>query len=213
MLEKVRTPADAQARSWREDAAAVSQMVQADSHWRNLCGISWQMATFSGSQKLSDQLCRRAREVEARGFELDSRLLPPRMAVVAGVEVIEATFSFDTVNGPGVGVVRLVPSHGSEAAPTAWTISTLLDIERICEAKSNNHAAVSHHQDFAGPDWPDQRQAELAFETREPEVLVVGGGRAGICGLPAGRSRNVESTPDSSPCRSTPSRPAGWKRT
>jgi len=61
MLEKVRTSADAQARSWTSafghslkggDAAAVSQMFQADSHWRNLCGISWQIATFSGSKLL-----------------------------------------------------------------------------------------------------------------------------------------------------------------
>jgi cation diffusion facilitator CzcD-associated flavoprotein CzcO len=189
MLEKVRTPIDPQVRSWisafghalaRQDAAAVGQMFQADSHWRNLCGMSWQIATVSGSQKLSGELCRRAREVAATGFEVDTQLLLPRSAVVAGVEVIEAIFRFDTVNGPGVGVVRLVPSHGGEAAPKAWTISTLLDMDKISEAKSSNHAAVSHDRDFAKPNWLDQRRVEVAFENREPDVLVVGGGHAGI---------------------------------
>jgi putative flavoprotein involved in K+ transport len=154
-------------------------MFQADSHWRNLCGISWQIATFSGSRKLSEELCRRAREVGASGFEVDSELLPPRRAVVAGVEVIEAIFRFDTMNGPGVGVVRLVPSYGSDAAE-AWTISTLLDMEKISAGRSSHRAPVSHNRDFAETNWLDQRRVEVAFETREPDVLVVGGGHAGI---------------------------------
>src|SRR3977135_3870991 len=104
-------------------------------HWRKLCGISWQMATVSGSRKLADELCRRAGEVRATRFEVDPELLFPRSAVVAGEEVIEAIFRFDTVNGPGVGVVRLLPSREADALPKAWTISTLLDVEKISHAR------------------------------------------------------------------------------
>jgi cation diffusion facilitator CzcD-associated flavoprotein CzcO len=189
MLEKVQTSADAQARSWlsafshslaREDAAAVNRLFEVDSHWRNLCGISWQMATFSGSRKLSDQLCLRAREVRATGFEVDPKLLFPRSGIVAGQEVIEAIFRFNTVNGPGLGVIRLVPSRAEEAVPKAWTISTLLDMEKISDERSHNDALVSHERDFGKPSWLQQRRAEIAFEDREPDVLVVGGGHAGI---------------------------------
>jgi cation diffusion facilitator CzcD-associated flavoprotein CzcO len=189
MLEKVRTSADAQARSWisafshslaMDDAAAVSRMFGVDSHWRNLCGISWQMATFSGSRKLADELCRRTGEVRATRFEVDPELLFPRSAVVAGEEVIEAIFRFDTVNGPGVGVVRLLPSREADALPKAWTISTLLDVEKISHARLRNDAPVSHERDFGKPSWLEQRRAEIGFEDREPDVLVVGGGHAGI---------------------------------
>jgi hypothetical protein len=109
MLEKVRTSPDSQARSWisdfgrllaRRDTAALSRIFQTDSHWRNLCGLSWQMETVSGSQKLARELCRHAYEVGARGFEVDPELLPPRTSVVAGQQVVEAVFRFDTVNGP-----------------------------------------------------------------------------------------------------------------
>jgi len=188
VLEKLSTSPEAYARGWinafshslaRQDAEAISRLFQADSHWRNLCGISWDMATISGSQKLSDALCRRAREVAAIGFEIDSQLLPPRKAVVAGVEVIEAIFRFSTVNGAGVGVVRLVPALGGDTAPKAWTISTLLDIENISPA--NATAAFPSTDRFsASPSWLDQRRIEMAFEDREPDVLVVGGGHAGI---------------------------------
>ena len=187
MLDKIRTSAEAEAKSWIADfsrslaggdAAALSALFVPDSHWRNLCGISWEIATFSGAGKLADQLCRRARAVAAAGFEVDTELLMPRRAVVAGQEVIEAIFRFDTADGPAVGVVRLLPSPG--APPKAWTLSTVLDIEKIGAAKSGNIEPTSHNRDFAKQNWLEERQAEIAFEGREPDVLVVGGGHAGI---------------------------------
>jgi cation diffusion facilitator CzcD-associated flavoprotein CzcO len=65
-------------------------------------------------------------------------------------------------------------------APAAWTISTSLDFDKICDARSNSDAPISQTRNFAGPDWFDQRQAEIAFDDREPQVLIVGGGHAGI---------------------------------
>jgi cation diffusion facilitator CzcD-associated flavoprotein CzcO len=187
MLEKIRTSAEAEAKSWiadfsrslaSGDAAALGALFVPDSHWRNLCGISWEIATFSGTERLADQLCRRAREASASGFEVDTDLLVPRRAVVAGQEVIEAIFRFDTANGPAVGVIRLLALPG--APPKAWTLSTLLDIEKISAAKSGNSEPTSHNRDFAKQNWLEERQAEIAFEGREPDVLVVGGGHAGI---------------------------------
>jgi putative flavoprotein involved in K+ transport len=98
--------------------------------------------------------------------------------LVAGREVIEAVISFDTANGPGIGALRLLPAPSGR--PAAWTISTLLDFDRICAARSNHAAKGSHTRDFVGPDWSEQRQASSEYEDREPDVLIVGGGHAGI---------------------------------
>ncbi len=121
---------------------------------------------------------RRASEVRATGFRIDAAALAPRKAVVAGREIVEAILRFDTIHGPGIGAIRLVCQ--APASPVAWTISTSLDFNRICDARSNDDAPKSHARDFAGRDWLDQRQAEIAFEDREPDVLIVGGGHAGI---------------------------------
>ena len=60
MLEKIKTSAEAEAKSWMAgfgrslasgDTAALRDLFVADSHWRNLCGISWQIATFSGAEQ------------------------------------------------------------------------------------------------------------------------------------------------------------------
>lgn len=189
MLEKVRISAEAQVRSWisafnhclaKGDPASLSRLFQPDSHWRNLCGISWDMATFSGSLKLSDELCRRAREVGANEFEIASELLSPRSNIIAEEEVLEAIFRFKTIHGPGLGVVRLLASRADDALPKAWTISTVLDIDKIVEARLQADEPASHARDFGKPSWAERRRSEMGFSDREPDVLVVGGGHAGI---------------------------------
>jgi cation diffusion facilitator CzcD-associated flavoprotein CzcO len=187
MLEKLPASPEATADQWvrafdialaARDDKALTNLFLPDSHWRNLFGISWHFATFSGNENLSLELSGRAREVGAGGFRTDSAALAPRKAIVAGREVIEAVISFDTDNGPGTGAIRLI--HQPHASPLAWTISTSLDFDGICEARSSRDAPASHARSFAGPDWFEQRQAEIAFEDREPDVLIVGGGHAGI---------------------------------
>ena len=187
MLEKLTASAEEAADRWVKafglalaagNDKVLTELFLPDSHWRNLFGISWQFATFSGNDNLCHELSRRASEVRATGFRLDATALAPREAVVAGHDIVEAIIRFDTIHGPGIGAVRLICQ--APASPVAWTISTSLDFNRVCDARSNNDAPKSHARNFAGRDWLDQRQAEIAFEDREPDVLIVGGGHAGI---------------------------------
>ena len=187
MLERPTGSAEQAVEAWvrafnlalaQSDNEALAALFLADSHWRNLFGISWQLATFSGRETLCNELGRCAAEVHATDFRVNAAALAPRRATVAGREVIEAVISFGTVDGPGIGALRLVCSPG--AAPQAWTISTSADFDLVCEARSKRDGLSSHTRDFAGPDWLALRQAEIAFADREPDVLIVGGGHAGI---------------------------------
>jgi len=188
MLERL-VPASEQAGVWfaafakalqSRDEEALRELFQADAHWRNLSGISWPITTFSGNYAIARDLSRRAKEVGASNFRIDSDRLPPRENVVAGQSVIEAIFRFDTVNGAGEGVIRLVASPAEGAAPKAWTLSTTLDIDAICRERSAGRVAQSHNRDFSEPSWAEQRRADVGYADREPEVLVVGGGHAGV---------------------------------
>jgi putative flavoprotein involved in K+ transport len=191
MLDKLAPPAEETAReatdAWieafgaalsRGDEQALSGLFAKDSHWRNLFGLSWQFATFSGNDTLGRELLRSAREVHAEGFRIDAAVLAPRRSTMASREVIEAIFSFNTTNGPGYGALRLLPDVDGLAR--AWTIATSLDFDRICEARTRHAAPISQIRDFAGPDWLEQRQASSTHNDRDPDVLIVGGGHTGI---------------------------------
>lgn len=156
---------------------SLAELFVEDSHWRNLLGISWQFATFSGRARLANELPARAREAGATWFHVDAGMLPPRKNVVAGREVIEAIIRFDTNNGPGVGAVRLLPQPDGQAR--AWTFSTALDFDAICATRAAAQSQ-SHARDFASPDWLEQRALDSTYDDRDPDVLVVGGGHAGI---------------------------------
>jgi putative flavoprotein involved in K+ transport len=158
-------------------AARLSQLFEADSHWRNLFGISWYFATFSGNATVVRELLARVAEARAVGFRIDQTALAPRHAVVAGRDVIEAVFRFGSANGPGYGAVRLL--RQPDGAAKAWTFSTSLDFDALCAARARA-STQPHTRDFAAPDWLEQRQASSAYETHDPDVLIVGGGHAGI---------------------------------
>ena len=138
-------------------ADQLSALFVADSHWRNLFGISWHFATFSGHATVVAELLARSADVRATNFRIDHAALAPRNAMVGGRDVIEAIFTFDTVNGPGYGAVRL--SRQPDGTAKAWTFSTSLDFDSICEARAGG-APESTIRDFAGPDWLEARQAE-----------------------------------------------------
>src|SRR3954470_2819312 len=123
------------------NTARLSELFDADSHWRNLFGISWYFATFSGNAMVVSELLTRAAEARATGFRVDQAALAPRHSVVAGRDVIEAVFRFESANGPGYGAVRLLeqPDGGAKApAFKAWTFSTSLDFDSIVAARARS---------------------------------------------------------------------------
>ena len=150
MLDRLGPAADDIAQAWMTafgaalrdgSARALSELFVADSHWRNLFGLSWQFATISHVEKLAPELLRQAREVGAGDFRIDVETFAPRKALVAGREVIEAIFSFATVNGPGIGALRLLASPVAGGLAQAWTISTTLDFDKICDARARDAEA------------------------------------------------------------------------
>ena len=96
-----------------------------------------------------------------------------------GRRAVEAIFAFETAQGRGSGVLRL--TAGAEGTK-AWTLLTTLDeikghAERTGKARPTGQ---SYSRDFRGPNWLDLRKASAAYADRDPAVLVVGGGQAGL---------------------------------
>jgi putative flavoprotein involved in K+ transport len=136
------------------DDASLAKLFRADAHWRDLLAFTWQVKTVSGTGKVVDELKEHGAGKGARGFEIDRGRTPPRSVTRAGENAVEAIFRFDTALGRCAGVLRLAPDG------RCWTLLTALDKIKGFEEKSGDRRPRS--------------------DDREPAVLIVGGGHAGL---------------------------------
>ena len=150
-----------------------------ESYWRDVLAFTWDIRTVKDADAIAAALT--ARPGGASGFKLDPERTEPRRVMRAGTAAIEAIFRFETAQGRGSGVVRLIAAPGDES-PKAWTLMTALDEikgheEHVGKARPKGE---SYSRDFRGPNWLDLREAAAAYADRDPAVLVVGGGQAGL---------------------------------
>ena len=164
------------------DASAVARLFRGDSHWRDLLALSWDVMTVSGAGGIAEALRLHARDARPSGFATDRGRTPPRIVARSGTESIEAIFAFATAWGPAEGVVRLIREGEGRDGVKAWTLLTALrDIEGFEETVGRARpTGEAYSREFSGPNWRDRRQDAAAYAGRDPAVLVVGGGQAGL---------------------------------
>ncbi len=120
--------------------------------------------------------------VAPTGFRID----PDRAAAASRHPrrhpTIEAIFKFETALGRGSGILRLIPDAGDGNRLKAWTLLTALDELKGFEEQqgASRPRGQAYSRDFRGPNWLDQRRAAVEYAGRDPDVLVVGGGQAGL---------------------------------
>src|SRR5262245_41188052 len=179
------------AESWLaqfEEALAASDQTRhktlfhADSYWRDILSLTWAIKTVVGSDAISREVARHAGRAHPTGFKIDPHRAAPRNVTRAGIDAIEAIFSFETREGRGSGVLRLTPDADDGNALKAWTLLTSLDEikgheERLGRSQPQGKA---YSRDFRGPNWLDMRKAAAEYRDRDPAVVVVGGGQAGL---------------------------------
>jgi putative flavoprotein involved in K+ transport len=100
----------------------------------------------------------------------------------AGTKAIEAIFTFETAEGRCSGVLRLLPDANDGNTLKAWTLLTALDELKGFEEQvgRSRPKGESYSRDFRGPNWLDLRRSAAEYVERDPVVLVVGGGQAGL---------------------------------
>jgi putative flavoprotein involved in K+ transport len=162
------------------DNALLQTLFHADSHWRDVLALTWRIMTVNGGGAIPRDLRRHSERVRPRNFKVPSHRTAPRTVTRAGTESIEAIFTFETTQGRGSGVVRLRPEAAD--TPKAWTLLTALDEikgheEQLGRSRPQGEA---YSRDFHGPNWLDNRRAATEYADRDPAVLVVGGGQAGL---------------------------------
>ena len=174
----------------RTDDAAVAALFGPDAHWRDLLALTWNVQTVSGAHKIAAAL----RQTGATGFAIDTQRTPPRRVTRAGAPCIEAFFRFDTDRLRAQGLLRLHPDADSHGMHQAWTLLTAADEIKGFEEHTGPRRprGESYLRDFQGPNWLDRRITGAAYTDRDPDVLIVGGGHAGLSIAARLRHLNVD---------------------
>jgi putative flavoprotein involved in K+ transport len=164
------------------DRALLKGLFHPESYWRDLVALTWEIRTVSGRDAIADELRAHAARTTPTRFEVDPDRTGPRRVTRAGMSAIEAIVRFETDAGRGSGVLRLTPDASDGDALKAWTLLTALeDLKGFPEQVGRRRpAGQSYARDFRGPNWLDLRKAAAAYADRDPTVLVVGGGQAGL---------------------------------
>ena len=161
------------------DDVGLERLFHPDSHWRDVLALTWRIGTVDGRDAIVRELKAHAGVARPAGFRTAPKRTAPRTVTRAGTETIEAIFEFETAQGRGIGILRLISDRN---APKAWTLLTALDElkgheETVGRARPTGQ---SYSRDFHGPNWLDRRKSAAAYIDREPAVLVIGGGQAGL---------------------------------
>jgi hypothetical protein len=109
------------------DDVLLKTLFHADSYWRDLLALTWRIRTVNGADAILRGLRAFIGSARPAAFRIDPRRAAPRHVTRAGAEAIEAIFTFETAEGRGNGVLRLIPDVGAGNTLKAWTLLTALD--------------------------------------------------------------------------------------
>ncbi|WP_218614366.1 NAD(P)/FAD-dependent oxidoreductase [Pseudonocardia sp. KRD291] len=152
------------------DVDRVTSLFAEDCYWRDLVSFTWNLKTVEGREQVADMLNATLERTDPSNWEITAE-----PATADGVT--EAWLSFETATGRGTGHVRVVDGK-------AWTLLTTLDELKGHEEPSGERRPKGAEHG-ANPDrvtWLEDREKEakeLGY-TRQPEVVIIGGGQGGI---------------------------------
>jgi cation diffusion facilitator CzcD-associated flavoprotein CzcO len=176
----------------RKDAGALADLFVPEGSWRDLVGFDWDIDTSVGRTEIAAAFSRKLASVTPLSFELSKTRKPPQVVRRTGVQVVEAFLTFQTSSGTGEGVVRLVSTEGGPAG--AWVLMTALaEINGHPEwSKPDDDEDVAASRDFGGENWADKRQRAVRYDDRDPDVLIIGAGQAGLSAAARLKALNLD---------------------
>ncbi len=159
-------------------APALRRVFWPEVHWRDLLAFTWTITPHDTLEHAASNLLAAQPRVRARNFRLAENRTPPRRVTRHGVNAIEAFFTFETETGRCSGLVRLV----AEEPGRAWVLATSLDELKGHEEPIGDRrpTGAAYSRTFGGDNWSDVRAKAAAFADREPAVLIIGAGQAGL---------------------------------
>lgn len=167
--------------------------------WRDHYGLGWNFHTFSGLKGLKKRVIPRLYSVKLENIVLDNLadyrcrngygkvIMHSRTPEHPPIEWIQIYYSFNNKIGSGKGVARLAALRNpitQMGELKCFTFYTVLEDLKSCPERilHNRPVGVNHGVHKNRETWMEIREREMKYtETRQPKVLIVGGGQGGLC--------------------------------
>ena len=158
--------------------------------WKDYLALTWDFRTLEGTPEIRRMLQARLKDTKVSHVALQTEgFMAPALAKPNPDLVwIQLFVKFETEVGEVVAVVRLVPLPLSSVANPIDTLTTGKVIWKAHSVFTNLEDLKAFPENL-GPrrnfrpnhgKWEEQRRKEVAFDDREPAVLIVGGGQSGL---------------------------------
>ena len=159
-----------------------------DCHWRDLLALTWKIQTLSGKNNVINKIYESVLNFQAKDFLVDKNRAQPREVSRADKTVIEVILTFENKFGKCEGIVRLYNDEQENRKLKAWSLLTALD--ELNTKETNNKNLYEHN--IKGPNWLDLRNEEKLYKDRDPEVIIVGCGQAGLSIASRLKQQNID---------------------
>ncbi|MEJ8822057.1 NAD(P)/FAD-dependent oxidoreductase [Variovorax humicola] len=152
------------------DIDAAVALFETDGYWRDLVSFTWNIRTQEGADAIRAMLKARLADTAPSNFAIEGE------ASEAG-GIVDAWFTFETRVARGRGHLRL---RDGKAFTLLTTMTQLKGFEEKTGAERIKGA--EHGQQPGRKTWLEKRKEEqetLGY-TKQPEVVIIGGGQGGI---------------------------------
>jgi cation diffusion facilitator CzcD-associated flavoprotein CzcO len=158
------------------DEAALAELFLADSYWRDLAALTWDVRQYWGRDEVVPRLLEYAKLSEPAGFQVASNRTAPRL--LDDGATADFFFTFDTATGSGCALVIAVLDDEARWGLRARLIATTLtglNSHPIPGQSRRGYVPIR-----SGETWIQYRTRVNDLSDRDPEVLVLGGGQSGV---------------------------------
>ena len=152
------------------DPAAAVALFDEDCYWRDLVAFTWNLKTLEGRKQIKAMLEAQLATVKPHNWRIEGE-------ASSADGITDAWFHFETASARGYGHLRL-------KGDKCWTLlTTMKELIGHEERTGEQRIKGAEHGVLRGrKTWLDRREEEEAElgVTRQPYVLIVGGGQGGI---------------------------------